>query len=798
MPPTRRIAPMEIFQDSTADVDHQLFHRNPSFQPSQKARPPSSSSSRPLNRSAHARAVSSGVLHHPKSLGRVHFHVPDQDESPSFSPLRHLPHDNNFHHHDQGQDLFDDSFFRPPNGEHELADPSSRKPGHGRVYQPVAPKLPPQALFNTFSSAKAHEKENEYPANPYGDFSSEPSYDLARYTLGNNSLSEAIANRNGKRKKPQQEEHLTVPDPEDMSEVQDEPDGAKPPFSYSQLIGMAILRAPYRRLTLSSIYKWISDSFEFYRNAEPGWMNSIRHNLSLNKSFYKQERPKDDPGKGNYWAIVDEDQKNFIKDKKASKPLTENPSFFHRTESATPYPDFAVPPKPGRAIDSSKFPAANENSSDGTVPDSDPVLEDGQDDEPATEFQLYDLSSSPPPANMNSSPPTLRHTPPPTHRLPPNSRSGHQGHRRKRTIDGGFKDSGFYSSINSSITRPGAIPTLVSGDSGHRKEHRSIKRGRAEEEIARIRGSSFDPSPSRTNKTLLKLPAPPSNLGSSPLRSELGSGFAPLTPGIKLKQARRAPPTVSPNTHLQRHREKIRELIGTPASHLKMAGFTPFSQRRASPAFLAHDDVLAESENVEHEEHENSDRGSNDLHDLSAFQSHHGSLGNESLDLDLDNPDMDFSALFTPDASPLKARKAEASIKSGRPPLQRAVTASGVLADVTQNRSSKRLASPFSFEKRKGSQGDEESPLKKRKTSFEQEDPFWANDIFASSDDEKENLKHDDDEDVPGLDLTQGLGRIGHGKEKTNSTLLQGKKPLGRGTVASTRPVLGRSMTNLL
>ena len=76
-----------------------------------------------------------------------------------------------------------------------------------------------------------------------------------------------------------------------------------------------ILRAPNRRLTLAQIYKWISDSFTFYRAAESGWQNSIRHNLSLNKAFIKQERPKDDPGKGNYWAIEPGMETQFLKDK---------------------------------------------------------------------------------------------------------------------------------------------------------------------------------------------------------------------------------------------------------------------------------------------------------------------------------------------------------------------------------------------------------------------------------------------------------------------------------------------------
>lgn len=77
----------------------------------------------------------------------------------------------------------------------------------------------------------------------------------------------------------------------------------RPPYRYATLIAMAILHADGRCLLLAQIYQWISVHFPFYSLAESRWQNTIRHNLSLNKSFIKIKRPSHYPGKGHYWGI---------------------------------------------------------------------------------------------------------------------------------------------------------------------------------------------------------------------------------------------------------------------------------------------------------------------------------------------------------------------------------------------------------------------------------------------------------------------------------------------------------------
>ncbi|KAK3940482.1 forkhead protein sep1 [Diplogelasinospora grovesii] len=358
-------------------------------------------------------------------------------------------------------------------------------------------------------------------------------------------------------------------------------DGAKPGHSYATLIGMAILRSPQRRLTLAQIYKWISDTYSFYKADDAGWQNSIRHNLSLNKNFIKQERPKDDPGKGNYWAIEPGAEHLFLRDKpsrKAAASAENIPVMSTRLEPSQPQipllqepmlpPQLpmnqnslpALPMPSSQPMNPSAMPA--ELSSDATIPASDmPTFEEThenlKDNGVLNETDLY----SPLPAAMHSSPPIPKHieqrhhngTPPSLRRRHGSSVTKPRSHKRNFAS---MDDSGYISSLESSAMRPGHAKLLTS-----EADRPRIKRGRAEEEIARLRASSYD-SPSKGRSYTL----PPAS--SSPLRqhkhNETGQMLPPLTPAMKLKAPPKPPPSVSPSTNLRLHRESVQSMVDSP------------------------------------------------------------------------------------------------------------------------------------------------------------------------------------------------------------------------------------------
>ena len=507
-----------------------------------------------------------------------------------------------------------------------------------------APRLAKAASFN--GNVLHFDKENAY--NPPG-FSPKPQsqYDsiygtkapLKRALMEAAPLTEKSVNKRHKKSDSFVSTRPAVPafdaSPQGLPDIASLPlpedDGNKPPFSYAQLIGMAILRSPNQRLTLAQIYKWISDNYSFYRQAESGWQNSIRHNLSLNKAFDKQERPKDDPGKGNYWIIKAGCEGQFLKEKPRRNTASEGTTLLANSsdslrQSNAPLMMTFPGPTISSNLDSSKFPDESELSSDATIPASDNAHE-GID---ADQNDAVNIRSSPPPADIRSSPPpglshSVEHeaTPPHVSGVSGYSRSGNRKGRFAATATLG--DSGYYSSIESSAIRGRAHYLTSEADI----EHPAKRRGRAEEEIARIRSSSFD-SPSKTN-TAFKA------LSSSPFRPfESTRGKAPLTPPVVFKKPARPIASISPNTNLRNHRNNVRKLLGSPLKDSMMAA--PFS-----PLAI-------------------------DLPDTTNFE----------LFVD-DNFNFDVFGESSP------SRGASAKRPSRRPRLGRANTSAGILADITSN-----------------------------------------------------------------------------------------------------------------
>eukprot|EP00729_Bicosta_minor_P016815 gene16815-25096_t len=77
-------------------------------------------------------------------------------------------------------------------------------------------------------------------------------------------------------------------------------DASRPAFSFTCLIGLAILSAEHRRLPVGCIYEYIHRNFPFFQTAAPSWRNSVRHVLSLDKFFHK---PPKNGMKGTEWEV---------------------------------------------------------------------------------------------------------------------------------------------------------------------------------------------------------------------------------------------------------------------------------------------------------------------------------------------------------------------------------------------------------------------------------------------------------------------------------------------------------------
>ncbi|KAM9336521.1 forkhead box protein J1-B [Symphorus nematophorus] len=150
----------------------------------------------------------------------------------------------------------------------------------------------------------------------------------------------------------------------------------KPPYSYASLICMAMQASKQPKVTLSTIYNWITENFCYYRHAEPSWQNSIRHNLSLNKCFKKVPRQKDEPGKGGFWQIDPQYADMFVngifkRRRMSANHYSSSSSSSHRqsklvqgyhgTQNGFPYPEGGIKRKHPPTKNSSKAMRATES-----------------------------------------------------------------------------------------------------------------------------------------------------------------------------------------------------------------------------------------------------------------------------------------------------------------------------------------------------------------------------------------------------------------------------------------------------
>lgn len=173
---------------------------------------------------------------------------------------------------------------------------------------PPPPEHTNMGLISPEFSSPTYNKENTLPL---------------KRTLTNDSASTQNGPTTKKTKLLEAPDDFQLPDPLDMPVISFKSSN-KPPFSYANMIGMALLRAPARKLTLAEIYDWIANHFSYYERGQVGWQNSIRHNLSLNKAFQKTEKSKDK--KGHFWQIAEGREYMFcnIKESKRNGNLATN------------------------------------------------------------------------------------------------------------------------------------------------------------------------------------------------------------------------------------------------------------------------------------------------------------------------------------------------------------------------------------------------------------------------------------------------------------------------------------------
>jgi len=358
-------------------------------------------------------------------------------------------------------------------------------------------------------------------------------------------------------------------------------DGTKPPYSYAHLIGMAILRSPHRRLTLNQIYNWIMNTFEYYRaEAQPqtNWQNSIRHNLSLNKAFVKEERPKDEPGKGHYWKIVPGAETQFAKGSKGRRPSSQHK---HSIGSATTslltsqvqmasaaalaFPTLSEEPL-------SILPSQEQGSRPrrSSVSSADNNVKRSRRTSQTSNLPMFELEPPKLP-NISVAAPRLQESPLlPSMETPPPSQDMKANRKRKS-----FRDSGFYEDTeggNTSFDNDAFKVGPVDDEEGIQPftftfpeldPSLTAKRPRLDSALSESRIIPKPPPPSFHNLSIIS--PPPSSSPQRPPSSSRKVIFTTPRSQITRRIQDEPPPTCSPQTRLQLHREDINRFLSSPA-----------------------------------------------------------------------------------------------------------------------------------------------------------------------------------------------------------------------------------------
>ncbi|KAL8751387.1 MAG: hypothetical protein Q9199_006448 [Rusavskia elegans] len=581
---------------------------------------------------------------------------------------------------------------------------------HGAIL-PVADT----AVFGDLPPFCHYDQENLHPSQHSDNCAAFPDPGYVHASPDPDPATTNMAPRPGRKSKSTVREPLITPYLPEPGELPTPEDNlGKPNYSYASLIGMSILRAPNRRLQLSQIYKWISDTFTYYRVAKDGWKNSIRHNLSINKAFTKVQRPKDDPGKGAYWTIMPGMEAQFLKEKPSRRPFSAGgptmKNFFPLNE---PSPIAWSTPANTTPKPIEQAPAASvQPSSDGTISASDAVShEDFQEEFKAMAPPSSRLLMSSPSSAIGSSPPLALRSefgeaspslvsdfflPP----APPRTKK-----RRYSAMD----DSGYFSALESSV---------IKGSTDVEAARPRLKRGRAEEEIARIRSSSHDPSPTKKGRSIMT-PVTPELASSSPLPDFETSLMPPppLTPGVAIPQPSQVPTSISPHTTLRNHRSKVSELIDPPLDIMD----TLKDEAVPSPVF-----------------------------DIGADEYDNFGLHGES------HSEFSIYADTTQEVCPRSLSASPGKRSAYRPRQARPGRTSSALYDVSSARLNRMMMAPL-FQA-----PDLDSPIRKSSgTNHLMEQENRCSPIKGDIFDSHWFVDHDEDDEIAGFDLTQGFPEIG-------------------------------------